>query len=44
MNAVDYFLISNLVPEVSTFKGPKHDTQAPFIRNNNSPYSALVEE
>ena len=27
MNAVDRFLISYLVPEISTFKGPKHDTQ-----------------
>ena len=27
MNAIDRFLISYLVPEISTFKGPKHDTQ-----------------
>ena len=27
MNAVDRFLISCLVPEKSTFKEPKHDTQ-----------------
>ena len=27
MNAVDRFLISYLVPEISMFKGPKRDTQ-----------------
>ena len=27
MNTVDRFLISYLVPEISMFKGPKHDTQ-----------------
>ena len=26
MNAADRFLISYLVPEISTFKEPKHDT------------------
>ena len=35
MNAVDRFLISYLVPEISTFKGPKHDTQNWFTANNN---------
>ena len=36
MNAVDRFLISYLVPEISTFKGPKHDTQNWFTANNNN--------
>ena len=27
MNAIDRFLIPYLVPEISTFKEPKHDTQ-----------------
>ena len=36
MNAVDRFLISYLVPEVSTFKGPKRDTQNWFTANNNN--------
>ena len=36
MNAVDRFLISYLDPEISTFKGPKHDTQNWFTANNNN--------
>ena len=36
MNAVDRFLISYLVPEICTFKGPKHDTQNWFTANNNN--------
>ena len=38
MDAVDRFLISYLVPEISTFKGPKHDhdTQNWFTTNNNN--------
>ena len=36
MNAVDRSLISYLVPEISTFKGPKHDAQNwPTANNNN---------
>ena len=35
MNAVDHFLIPYLVPEVSTFKWPIHDTQNWFTANNN---------
>ena len=36
MNDVDRFLISYLVPEISMFKGPKHDTQNWFTANNNN--------
>ena len=36
MNAVDRFLISYLVPEISTLKEPKHDTQNWFTANNNN--------
>ena len=36
MNTVDHFLISYLVPEISTFKEPKHDTQNWFTANNNN--------
>ena len=36
MNAVDLFLISYLVPEISTFKEPKHDTQNWLTANNNN--------
>ena len=36
MNAVDRFFTSYLVPEISTFKGPKHDTQNWFTANNNN--------
>ena len=36
LNAVDHFLISYLVPEISTFKGPKHNTQNWFTANNNN--------
>ena len=36
MNTVDRFLISYLVPEISTFKGPKHVTQNWFTANNNN--------
>ena len=35
-NAVDRFLISYLVLEISTFKGPKHDTQNWFTANNSN--------
>ena len=36
MNAVDRFLISYMVPEISTFKEPKHDTQNWLTANNNN--------
>ena len=36
MNAVDRFLIFFLVPEISTFKGSKNDTQNWFTANNNN--------
>ena len=36
MNTVDRFLISYLVPEISTFKEPKHYTQNWFTANNNN--------
>ena len=36
MNAVDRFLISYLVPQISTCKEPKHDTQNWFTANNNN--------
>ena len=36
MNAVNRFLISYLVPEISMFKRPKHDTQDWFTANNNN--------
>ena len=36
MNAVDRFLISYLVPEISTFKGPKRETQNWLTANNNN--------
>ena len=36
MNAVDRFLISYLVPEISMFKGSKHDTQNWFTANNDN--------
>ena len=36
MNAINRFLISYLVPEISTFKEPKHDTQNWFTANNNN--------
>ena len=36
MIAVDRSLISYLVPEISTFKGPKHDTQNWFTANNSN--------
>ena len=36
MNAVDRFLISYLVLEISMFKRPKHDTQNWFTANNNN--------
>ena len=36
MNAGDRFLISYLVPEISMFKGLKHDTQNWFTGNNNN--------
>ena len=35
-NTVDRFLISYLVPEIPTFKGPKHVTQIWFTANNNN--------
>ena len=36
MNAVDRFLISYLVPEISMFKEPKHGTQNWLTENNNN--------
>ena len=36
MNAVDRFLLSYMVPEISTFKEPKHDTQNWLTANNNN--------
>ena len=36
MNAVDHFLISYLVSEISTFKEPKHDTQNWLTASNNN--------
>ena len=36
MNAVDRFLTFYLVPEISTFKEPKHDTQNWLTANNNN--------
>ena len=36
MNVVDRFLIPYLVPEISTFKEPKHDTQNWLTANNNN--------
>ena len=36
MNAIDRLLISYLVPEISTFKERKHDTQNWLTANNNN--------
>ena len=36
MNAVDRFLISDLVPDISTFKEPKHNAQNWLTANNNN--------
>ena len=33
---VDHFLLSYLVPEISTFKEMKHDTQNWLTPNNNN--------
>ena len=36
MNVVDRCLISYLVPEISTFKEPEHDTRKWLTANNNN--------